>query len=207
MVDLGSATSLIASRLVEKVEHECENDGCGKMFKLTQLGGHRDICLFRKVLCPGSGATCKLQLAFNKVKEHLKDCPSTWKEVSDNHASWVKESRDSDKLCFWKTKAISAHDRTFFVKHKKENSNHYFETLMLGSEEESMGYQVSLTIQQPGQNKSSKHLARHVFYPRPIDLQSWGVMGLTLPEKALSKIAIREYEIYQFSLAVSVEKL
>ena len=177
------------------------------MFKLSQLGGHQDICLFWKVLCPGSGATCKLQLAFNKVKEHLKDCPSTWKKVSDNHASWVKESRDSDKLCFWKTKAISAHDRTFFVKHKKENSNHYFETLMLGSEEESMGYQVSLTIQQPGQNKSSKHLARHVFYPRPIDLQSWGVMGLTLPEKALSKIAIREYEIYQFSLAVSVEKL
>ena len=29
MVDLGNATSLIALRLVEKVRHECENDGCG----------------------------------------------------------------------------------------------------------------------------------------------------------------------------------
>ena len=177
------------------------------MFKLSQLGGHQDICLFRKVLCPGSGATCKLQLAFNKVKEHLKDCPSTWKKVSDNHASWVKESRDSDKLCFWKTKAISAHDRTFFVKHKKENSNHYFETLMLGSEEESMGYQVSLTIQQPGQNKSSKHFAKHVFYPRHIDLQSWGDVGFLLSGKALSKILTPKEDMYAFGINLSIKKI
>ena len=32
MVDLGNDTSLIALRLVEKVRHECENDGCEEMF-------------------------------------------------------------------------------------------------------------------------------------------------------------------------------
>ena len=92
------------------------------------------------------------------------------------------------------------------MRHKKENSNHYLETLMLGSEEESIFYQVSLTIQKPGPDTSSKHFAKQVSYPRHIDLQSWGMMGLTLPEKALSKIAIREYENSIISITVSVEK-
>ena len=207
MVDLGNATSLIASRLVEKVEHECENDGCGEMFKLSQLVGHQDICLFRKVRCPGRGVTCNLQLPFNKVKEHLKDCPDT----SENNNTWAEihtqEARDSDKFCYWKTKAISAHDRLFFVKHRKENSIHYYEALMLGSEEECMGYQASITIQKPGQNTYSKHFARNVSNPRPIDLQSWGVMGLTLPQKALSGFLIPNKRNFQCSITLSIEKL
>ena len=212
MVALGSATSLIASRLVEKVEHECENDGCGKMFKLSQLGGHQDICLFRKVRCPGSGHTCKLELPFIKVEKHLEDCPDTSKVISENNSAWTafisQDARDSvQSKFFWNTKRIVAHDRTFFLKHKKENSNHYFEALMLGSEEESMGYQASITIQKPGQSTSSKYFARNVSNPRHIDLQSWGVMGLTLPQKALSKFIIPKEGNLQYSLTLSVEKL
>ena len=78
---------------------------------------------------------------------------------------------------------------------------------MLGSEEESMGYQASITIQKPGQNTSSKHFARNVSNPRHIDLESWGVMGLTLPQKALSKFIIPKEGNLQYSLTLSVEKL
>ena len=75
MVDLGNATSPIASRLVEKVRHECENDGCEEMFYLSQLESHQKVCLFRKVLCPGRRVSCKLEMPFNKVNEHMKACP------------------------------------------------------------------------------------------------------------------------------------
>ena len=212
MVDLGNATSLIASRLVEKVNHECENDGCAEMFKLSQLGGHQDICLFRKVRCPGSGHSCKLELPFNKVEKHIRNCPDTSKVISENNSAWTafisQDARDSvQSKFFWNSKRIVAYDRIFFLKHKKENSNHYFEALMLGSEEESMGYQASITIQKPGQNTSSKHFARNVSNPRHIDLESWGVMGLTLPQKALSKFIIPKQGNLQYSLTLSVEKL
>ena len=74
-VHLGNATSLIASRLVERVKHECENEGCDEMFNLTQLETHQEVCLFRKVLCPGSDKgknDCMLEMPFNKVAEHVK---------------------------------------------------------------------------------------------------------------------------------------
>ena len=73
MVDLGNATSLIASRLVEKVKHECDNEGCDEMFDLSHLESHQKVCVFRKVRCPGS-VLCKLEMSFNKVEEHVKGC-------------------------------------------------------------------------------------------------------------------------------------
>merc|ERR1719430_2271288 len=69
MVTLGNATSLLASRLVEKVKHECEHDGCEEMIPFADLKKHMLVCLFRKVLCPSSGG-CGLVIAFNKVVEH-----------------------------------------------------------------------------------------------------------------------------------------
>ena len=43
-VDLGDATSLIASRLVEKVKHECENDSYEELLNLPQLESHKEVC-------------------------------------------------------------------------------------------------------------------------------------------------------------------
>ena len=87
MVNLGNNTSLIASRLVEKVKHECENFGCEEMIPFSRLESHQENCLFRKIICPGSGRSCKLEMSVNKVEEHMKVCPDTRKDIISNNTS------------------------------------------------------------------------------------------------------------------------
>ena len=197
MVDLGNASSLIASRLVEKVKHECENEGCGELFNLPQLESHKKVCLFRKVLCPGNATQCQLEMPFNKVKEHVKVCPGMCEKNSSLRYPFHKDDfRDSDDIDIWSpTKIVVAHDKIFYLRHKLvENASHVFETVMLGSEEECSNYLASLTFRKPGQgNKVFTKLASQ---PRPIDLQQdFGDAEVVLPGKVASKLMATEEKV------------
>ena len=218
MVDLGNATSLLASRLVERVKHECENEGCDEMFNLTQLESHQEVCLFRKVLCPGSDNgknDCKLEMPFNKVAEHVKACSSNSfidiarADLNSCNTTWAqKMTHGHNKSATWKTKPCIAFERMFFVKHKKDLSNHFFETVMLGSKEECVRFIASITVQKPGQEStSSTHFAKHVSHPRPLDLHPWSDVGLLMTGKTLSQFSTTEREKDCFSITLSIKQL
>ena len=86
MVDLGNATSLLAYRLVEKLRHECEQDGCKEMVPFPQLEKHKLVCPFRNVLCPGN--YCRLEIPINKFEEHAKSCAKLKNQgVSETNSS------------------------------------------------------------------------------------------------------------------------
>ena len=69
----------------------------------------------------------------------------------------------------------------FFVKHKKDLANHFFETVMLGSKEEYVRFIASITVHKPGLESSSlTHFAKHASHPRPQDLKRWGDVGLLM---------------------------
>ena len=86
MVNLGTATSLLASRLIQNVKHECQHDGCEEMIPFADLKKHQLVCLFRKVLCPGSG-DCELKISYNKVDEHARICNTFEKSIFENNVS------------------------------------------------------------------------------------------------------------------------
>ena len=211
MVNLGNNTSLIASRLVEKVKHECENFGCEEMIPFSRIESHQEKCLFRKIICPGSGRSCKLEMSVNKVEEHMKVCPDTRKDMISNNTLWTRTTtqaaRDSDKLFLWPTQIVAAHGKTFFLRHKKDKLVHFFEVIMLGSEAECSDYVTSIEIQKPGQETNSKIFAKYASQPRPIDLQSWGDVGFLLSGKALSRILTPKEDMYAFGIILSIEKI
>ena len=209
MVDLGNATSLLASRLVERVKHECEQDGCKEIIPFTQLEKHQQACSFRKVLCPGNGNTCKLEMPFNKVEEHVRVCKDTWKFILSN-GSACENALSQKQYCYswrsrWPTQVVLAHKRMFFVKARREKGTYYFEAIMLGSEAECMGYLASITVQKPG--KDPKVLTKSTSHPRHISLDSQGDMELILPEKALSKIWIVKEDKFVYDVKLYIEKL
>ena len=141
MVDLGNATSLLASRLVERLKHECEQDGCEEKIPFAQLERHQLVCLFRKVLCPGSN--CKLQIPFNKMEEHANSCGKIGIVLMDNtwHQYLATNKKDSGDFLTWPTVSFEAHGKLFFVNTKRTKKHIYmFETILLGSEEECKGY-------------------------------------------------------------------
>ena len=206
MVDLGNATSLLASRLVERMKHECGQDGCEEMIPFPQLEKHQMVCLFRKVLCPGS--TCELEIEFNKVEEHTKSCASIWKQILENDCTYMQyltrpQKDNNGTLLRWPTNVHRAHGKEFFIKTKRENRIHIFETIMLGTEEECKNYISSITIL----DKDFKSFTTFTCRPRPISMEKWGDMGLMLSEKALARNWTAKNERYEYQIRVSILKV
>ena len=209
MVDLGNGTSLLASRLLEKVKHECKEEGCEEMFSFHDLEKHERVCLFRKVLCPSSNFYCSLEMPFNKVEEHVMVCNGFNKTIDDNNTERTltlpQTSKGNDNLATWPTKTISAHGRKFFFRTKRENKNFYSETVMLGSEDECKDFLAYGSIR----DKDNKVFTMNASRPRPISLEKWGSMGLVIPEDILSKIWTfkQEKNDFRFTLRCYVEKV
>ena len=96
----------------------------------------------------------------------------------------------------------------FFVKHKKDLSNHFFEKVMLGSKEECARFITSIKVHKPGlESSSTTHFAKHVSHPRPLDLQRWGDVGLLMTRGTLSQFSTTGRERDRFKITLSIEKL
>ena len=89
------------------------------------------------------------------------------------------------------------------MKTKRENQVHMFETMMFGSEEECKDYLSSITIL----DKNSKTFATYTCHPRPISLENWGDMGLTLSEKALARASTPIGERFEYKVEVSIKNI
>ena len=170
------------------------------MFDLSHLESHQKVCVFRKVRCPGS-VLCKLEMPFNKVKEHVKSCRGTDKDIFTNNSTLEYQFnqeilRENDRTCLWPTCIVAAHDKMFYLRHKKEKSYHIFETIMLGSEKEGSKYLASITIQ-----KADQIITKLASQPRPIDLQSWGDVEMGLSGKTLSKM-LKDNLTFGFTLSI-----
>ena len=128
MVNLGNSTSLLASRLLEKVKHECmaKEEGCEEMISFPDLEKHQTVCLFREVLCPAPDCNCGLRIPFSKLEEHSMICTGISKTIHNNNfdmrISMTQTIRGSDKLLAWQSLNISAHGRKFFVRTKREKT-------------------------------------------------------------------------------------
>ena len=204
-VDLGNATSLLASRLVEGVKHQCEHFGCEEMVEFAKLGTHLRVCQFRRVLCPGKGTTCTIILPFNKMEEHVLSCGNNQfrhlilpfenkSEVHYDIQTWLRP------LQYWKTVIVEAHGKMFFCKMMRRKKMFFWEVVMLGSEEECNGYKVSLAIL-----KNSFEVFKSTWCPRPIDQERIGGRGLYLSKKDLACSATEEN--FKFTTKISIDKI
>ena len=208
MVNLGNNTSLLAARLLEKVKHECQEEGCEEMIPFPDLEKHQRICQFRVVFCPGS--LCQSKVPFNMVEEHTKTCADNFAAaiLNDNcetgrRMSLTQTKKGSDEYLTWPTQIMSAHGRQFFARTKRQNHYHYVETVMLGSEDECKGFLASTTVL----DKDLKVFTKNTSRPRPISLEKWGNMGLMLSEDALSNIWTSETTKFIYQMKYSVEKV
>ena len=187
-VDLGNATSLLASRLVERVKHECKYDDCEDLVEFAHLEKHHLDCFSRKVICPGSGRTCKLEMSFNKVNEHVKKCPDNSKLVRNNNAvikqRMPQTHKDLARNLYRNSHTVLAHGKTFFARLKRENHNYVCETVMLGNEEECKRFFVSMKILDEDQ----QIFIAHTSHPRPISQRNWTLAGLRCQENEISSI-------------------
>ena len=207
--NLGDATSILASRLVENVKHQCENFGCEEMVALADFEAHLRVCQFRQVLCPGSGAVCKLLLPFNQVEQHVANCGNQ----QFKHQGRALENRDTEiytvrrgregELLYWRTSIVKAHGKMFFCKMKRDQHTYFWEVVMLGDEEESKNYRATLSLLE---NNDEVIFAMAAFPPRPISQIGWEQMGFYVPEKNLAWSSVED-DYLKINLRISIDKI
>eukprot|EP00092_Neocalanus_flemingeri_P021101 GFUD01022862.1.p1 GENE.GFUD01022862.1~~GFUD01022862.1.p1 ORF type:complete len:223 (+),score=47.85 GFUD01022862.1:83-670(+) len=66
---MGSGKSLLATTILENIEHDCKFEDCNKQFALKDIEEHEKVCPFRIVSCPKFDCTERVPLA--KLVQHL----------------------------------------------------------------------------------------------------------------------------------------
>jgi len=66
---MGGGKSLLASTVLENIEHRCKFDDCEEKFALEDIEQHEAICSHRIVNCPGS---CIQKVPLSKLVDHWK---------------------------------------------------------------------------------------------------------------------------------------
>ena len=72
-VPMGNSKSLLATVVVENIEHKCNFEDCEEMVHFKEYKNHQRRCVNRNVNCPGTD--CNKLLSFREVVAHTKICP------------------------------------------------------------------------------------------------------------------------------------
>ena len=71
-VAMTDAVSLLASSIIENIDHKCPHEGCSHpMLPLEQLNTHKAECSYRPIVCPGAEELCGKKVAACLLLDHL----------------------------------------------------------------------------------------------------------------------------------------
>ena len=209
MVVLGNATSVLASRVIQRATHECEHDGCEEKIPFAHLEKHRLACLFRKVLCPG----CRIEKTVHEVAEHVQFCEGATKcdveaDKTIRRGFTFKagdvEVEGSQEWNAPNIGYVNIENRGFLVQEKREGKFFFSEMIMIGSEEDCRRFLITMKIR----DKDGKEFSTKC-HPRSISMERWGNVGLWVHIDALSSLSKmdgKEDEV-EFDIEISFEKL
>merc|ERR1719339_608291 len=90
-VPMGQGQSLLALTVIKNVQHECGHQGCSVKFNLDQIKEHEEVCVWRRIPCPGSGVKCAAAIPLCNVLNHAQGCPG---------CGWFGKLVDEEGICF-----------------------------------------------------------------------------------------------------------
>ena len=199
---MGGIRSLLATVVLENVEHECELADCREMVHFRDYKKHQEQCEHRLVCCPG--LNCGKMVAFASVPGHLSSCPNKFlKKIGKLETIGLPiEHLGKTFELTWPTSQREYDSRLFFLKMRKLSNIYSVEMVMHGSQEDCVKYNAEISIL----DSSSKVVFRSSYHPNPINTEQWGDVGLCVPEKALAKIwrYNAQTKQYEFNLSVDI---
>ena len=204
-VAMGEATSLLATRVIERVEHECEFLGCQERVLLEWYRSHTATCLLRLVTCPA--AHCDQLLAFNSIIEHVTTCKgiSSLDWLNKPHSSMVWTTSTKDKDVMFQPVKISLKGGTFIYLIKRQQGVFSSEVVMLGNVEDCNRFMARISLVEPTTKQAVVSFSSR---PRPVDREKWGDFCLTITQKTMEKVwqYDEQKKAYSFCLDVTVEE-
>ena len=171
-VPMGEGQSLLALTVIKNALHECGLQGCNVLLPFDQIKEHEEKCIWRLVICPGSGVTCTAMIPLCTVLTHLQNCPNcVWPPVQYNEHTGMNSSlglgkaRAYDGSCVkWKTDILELEQGfVFFVRLSRKGGDFKIDVVMKGSKEDCKEFKVKASILDA---VSGKSMFKATFQPR-----------------------------------------
>jgi len=152
-VKMGNGKSLLASTLLENIDHQCKFEGCDMALSLEEIQYHEAICPNRDVICPYP--KCKKHVKLSKLIDHLEasicGVMGVTALVTDNWNQRVykfEEVGPSFARISWPVKMYKGFGQVFGTFTRKYDDQYFFGLIMFASEIESSKFKFEMIVHE-----------------------------------------------------------
>eukprot|EP00092_Neocalanus_flemingeri_P016316 GFUD01017661.1.p1 GENE.GFUD01017661.1~~GFUD01017661.1.p1 ORF type:complete len:368 (-),score=75.11 GFUD01017661.1:52-1155(-) len=209
---MGSGKSLLATTILENVEHDCKFEDCNKQFALKDIEEHEKVCPYRIVSCPNFDCTERVPLA--KLVQHLiKSSTCCGEDAAPLVAlqGWNRRNYHLDikydnlRNLDWPVNIYAYSGETFAVFPVKLEGQYYAVIVMFASEAKCSEYKFEMIIHDLNSEAvGSLTAVKFQGNPLSIDEKKEGLRLYGIYGKLMSKILENSS---MFSLSFKISKL
>jgi len=217
-VKMEQGTSTLAVTVIENIEHQCDHEGCDQTFSLADLPSHLSRCSHRSVKCPG--LDCSARLPLSSLHNHVISCCVERAEIKPYKLPHkftymmnedIKDLGGENQNFNWKLEGMKFEERIFFLKvtRKARAGRWFFFVQMIGSQEDTVGYGVTIIVFRPEEGPEGKYSQRYSGDICPIDCSTVDEaedrgLCLTLKDGGMAKFFVKNTNSGENEFSVSV---
>merc|ERR1719186_1073797 len=218
-VRMGTGNSILATTIIENIEHKCKFVDCDDYFPVDAVEEHIKVCPHRSVSCPYGN--CEAKVSLSKLMDHLnkEDCSvhSAPFSLEMNRAaasihSIFKFQTNEEQQCaataVGKLNTFSFDDVCGCIFGEKIDGIYYVCCLMFSSEIECSKYKIEMAAHEEGSTSEDSEVCLK-FAGKPVsidcDKKEFMDLGLLVSGKAMEKM-LRKSRMNIFQLSFSIRK-
>eukprot|EP00092_Neocalanus_flemingeri_P095082 GFUD01120956.1.p1 GENE.GFUD01120956.1~~GFUD01120956.1.p1 ORF type:complete len:342 (-),score=69.04 GFUD01120956.1:37-1062(-) len=214
-VAMGNGKSLLASIVIENIDHECKFDDCEDMFAVDKLDDHAKVCAHRTVKCPHP--KCCENVSLSKLLDHLgkskaccfDDAPKLIEKDSPV-GSRSYSLKDEFLNITWGLNIFSYEGVNFAILPEKYDGCYYVSFVMFSSEVECSKYQIEMTLHERGSTSQDAEVSfKYCGKPCSIDGKKtdFKYYGVGVNSKGMEGILkTRLNNLFGFKVTFSIRK-
>jgi len=210
--NMGNGKSLLASTLLENIDHRCKFMGCDVALALNEIQDHETICPNREVTCPHP--RCSKSVALSELVNHIKQTTNGTKAcgvgvllhldtVGWNRRNYIKSKTGNE---YWQLRMYEGFGQVFCCVSFIKDNCFFFVLVMFAAEAECSRFKVDVIVHEREEEvENSKVNIRFQDIPLSIDVKDqkkicvFGVM-----EEMLSKIMKNPIDDCKFSVSFKI---
>jgi len=156
---MGTGKSLLASTVLENIEHKCRFGDCNKNFHPEALKKHEAVCSQRTVSCPDTA--CSLKVPLSNLVDHLirseKCCVEDQAPLKPlenwnirSYSIVELQTPIPNGIMHWRMHIYSIYDKIFAVFPTKSEGHFFFVLVMFASEIECAKFKFEMIVRVLG---------------------------------------------------------
>eukprot|EP00092_Neocalanus_flemingeri_P002563 GFUD01002745.1.p1 GENE.GFUD01002745.1~~GFUD01002745.1.p1 ORF type:complete len:366 (+),score=80.48 GFUD01002745.1:43-1098(+) len=216
-VAMGNGKSLLASIVIENIDHKCKFDDCEDLFAVDKLDDHAKICAHRTVKCPHHN--CSEKVSLSKLLDHLgknkcsfDDAPKLIEKYPPvgTRSYTFKDQLKVDDIT-WRMNIFTYEDVNFAILPEKFDGFYYVSFVMFSSEVECSKYKIEMTLHERGSTSQDAEVSfKYCGKPCSIDGEKsdYKYYGVAVNTKGMEGILkTRINNLFGFKVTFSIRKL